>query len=763
MPSSSPVPDESMIVRARAWHLRLQAVPTLPGPVEQWLQDLETTLRSVSSAPVPADSTMWRGEPPIEGKGDILLHRLGPTGLVKKSREGTLELTNEALTWLRTRDNAYLTSLLHSRIRFIGEALAAIANGARTSDQLLKVASDTYGLGWNSLDQVRRRVGWLRATGYVEKWNHFEVTATAAGLDLLSRLDLTDPSSISFPASEADATVMLPDATPLVAKLLEGLDEQALLGRKRNIGFVPAGMEGETLFESLRRLVTFCSPSIERSKFADVCGKELGLSNRSAETALGMLRATGLVHQVACETFGATPYAQEWLESAEPVDLIRILHAHVLMFGELITFAPTPTDVGTLMASAHALLGDDTPQRSEIGLRLRLLASAGLVARVSYGSYVATPLGRAFLGGVPRIDISGAEPKDGHTTADGRQVAERSIETPVERLITDMMAAATDSRNPERFERVLYQAMLHLGFRTRHFGTSGTTDLLLSAWLSPGESRRIIVDAKTAASGEVLEGAISFDAIEEHRSRHNADRVAVIGPSFPDGRLQTWARRRGVRLIDVPTLAHYLRLNERAPLVASVLAGIFDVEAANPDSLWDSTVRRQDVMRHVVATLWREANDEREVARSGGALDVTAIRYLLRDKLDPDPEEIQEVLSFLTHPIVKSVKKAGDKYFPLEPPSVTAAKLRALSVAAASDQQAAAVDGELVVPAKAIATRSSASANLTSLPPHQVDAAAVRKWALERGRAVRPTGRIPAGLISDYLAAKEDLETISES
>ena len=171
---------------------------------------------------------------------------------------------------------------------------------------------------------------------------------------------------------------------------------------------------------------------------------------------------------------------------------------------------------------------------------------------------------------------------------------------------------------------------------------------------------------------------INFDAIEEHKTRHGADAIAIIGPSFTGGRVSQWAKNRNVRLIDVPTLVHYLRCNDRAPLSPSTMAGIFEVETANPKQLWDPAIRRQTLLRDVVLTLWQEANDDREVARSGGGLDVSALRYLLRDKLDPDPEEIQEILEFLASPVVQSVRRKGEKYFPLEPPAVTAARLSSL-------------------------------------------------------------------------------------
>lgn len=72
-----------------------------------------------------------------------------------------MRLTEAARHFLATSDELYLIGVLHANARFIGEALAAVGEGV-AHVELNRVAVEQYGLGWESLDQVRRRVYWQR-------------------------------------------------------------------------------------------------------------------------------------------------------------------------------------------------------------------------------------------------------------------------------------------------------------------------------------------------------------------------------------------------------------------------------------------------------------------------------------------------------------------------------------------------------------------------------------------------------------------------
>ncbi len=69
--------------------------------------------------------------------------------------------------WRHTGDDRIVGALLHSRCQLIGELLAA-AREPQSTEQLLRVANDRYGMGWDTQTQIANRRGWLQSAGMLE-------------------------------------------------------------------------------------------------------------------------------------------------------------------------------------------------------------------------------------------------------------------------------------------------------------------------------------------------------------------------------------------------------------------------------------------------------------------------------------------------------------------------------------------------------------------------------------------------------------------
>jgi hypothetical protein len=63
----------------------------------------------------------------------------------------------------------------------------------------------------------------------------------------------------------------------------------------------------------------------------------------------------------------------------------------------------------------------------------------------------------------------------------------------------------------------------------------------------------------------VNENAVSFDTLIEHKKHHDADFVALIGPSFAGGRVETRAQQNKVTLIPTEELADVIRRQDQSP------------------------------------------------------------------------------------------------------------------------------------------------------------------------------------------------------
>jgi hypothetical protein len=130
----------------------------------------------------------------------------------------------------------------------------------------------------------------------------------------------------------------------------------------------------------------------------------------------------------------------------------------------------------------------------------------------------------------------------------------------------ELGASATDSADPDRFERAVAAAFSFLGFESAWLGGAGKTDVMLDAQLAGDESYRVIVDCKTSARGSVSDQQIDWITLREHREKHSADFVAVVAPDPTGGRLFDRAATNGVTIISSEQLGELCRQHSAAPL-----------------------------------------------------------------------------------------------------------------------------------------------------------------------------------------------------
>jgi hypothetical protein len=396
----------------RPWALRGGAAPHVPGSPTELIGNLRALLEDVVRDPTIDRPFVWPGH---TGQTTIraVLHGLGSSGLFRREGQPTrLVLTGSARQFLASGDVEYLMSVFHANVRFMGEALHALGEGSSIAG-LNQRASEDYGLRWGSLDQVRRRVCWFRATGLVEYWTNGRVVPTDRGQALLRELVLTAPEQTAPPESRE-----LPPASAMLASRLARLDDGALRSRSRQLGYVAGG----TRIDTLQFLVNAAVPVISRGAFVKVAVDEYGIAESSAEQSLGALCLMGFLEQVGPDSFAATDVATEWLASNDPVDLIRVLHLNVALVGETLDAVADATTAG----AAAGLLADRYPEieigRDGTARRITLLPDVGLVERVGI-SLRRTPLGDALVATLPLLSTVGTDaqvqPSSAHAEHDG--------------------------------------------------------------------------------------------------------------------------------------------------------------------------------------------------------------------------------------------------------------------------------------------------------------------------------------------------------
>lgn len=733
------------------WRLRAGAMPWLPGSAEECLPRLRQVIDLVDAQHDLDEAFTW-----AVGLGQTTLRAalrgLGRSGLfTRSSQSGPLELTSVARAWREGDDDTLLIRIFHANVKFVGELLACFSE-RMTHDDIRQAAKKQYGIDWKTLDQVRRRTNWFRAVGAMELWSSNELVLLEPSDSLLSILEIEPPLDLAS-NNDSGAVTLGPSAGPHIRQLLEELDESALTARSRAVSYIPGG---DTV-SVLHQLVSTMETKVSREAFEEICSREFSIAESSARTALSTLRAAGLVEQVGPNHFCATDIAQEWLETEDPIDLVRIFHANFVFVGEILEVLET-TSRNSGEIRRHIAQSYDLPMISqeEVARRLRLLKSAGLVEELS-NQVRLTPAGRALGDSLPMLKPSSAGSEPGvqariDQDQDEPKSGTSARSTEARALSRELQEASLDSANYVRFEKAVERAMQFLGFTARHIGGPSNTDVLVDCWLAPGTTRRVAIDAKSTSSG-VLDD-LKFPALEEHRKRHGADQTAVIASSF-DARLAGWADDQNVLFIEVATLARWVMRHSVVAFKPADAARLLQRDGEDElEAAWTTVAHQYDVLREVAHLLWSSANNSGHVAKSGGSFTPREV-WLLMMSTRPEVEEaeITEALHLLASPLIGAVSKKGNGSFSAaRSPDNVSARL-AFAAAAVLSETATTID-EPAAPPSSRSIRHDRKSSSPRIQERAVDPRDVRAWAKSQGLGASERGRLPKGLVERYLESQ---------
>ncbi|MEN2744467.1 restriction endonuclease [Sinomonas halotolerans] len=659
-------------------------MPTMPGSGERWVETLRSALHVLQPGSYNDPQTLVPGEG--GGKPQSLAwyaNQLAPSGLLERAGGLGIQPTQYALAWLRSEDaDTILAMVFHRHVRYIGELMHDLAAGPRTIRELHTSANEHFRLGWQGLDPVRRRVKWLSNLRLVQevydRTNSFSLTAE--GQRLLEQLAVQDPNTLWPSDDSATAPAELTAAGPVVQGLLDALaaDETQHQARKQGVSYVPS-RGSDSLLDTLRFLTSLAVPEVTVDDFEATCREHFALKPSSSRSALSTLRAIGLYQPAGRNKLTASDAAREWLESNEDLDLVRILHANIRFVGELLAHVDDfnrAADLHKFAMTEYALEGSN-PQST--ARTMQILRGAGLLQETGYAQYIASPTGKLLTRELP---LAAPKRKREHDLlVQDLEVSSAGNELDQLAALSDeLRTASVDSAAPHRFEQAVKEAFSQLGLTAEHIGGSGDTDVLVEVGYGSFFHGKAIVDAKSSASGGVGEKSISFQALREHRAKNAAKYAAVVGPAFPDGRLQQWAIEERVVLLPVERLVTLLQRQAITPLSPQELVRLFEV----PDGWdaleqrWSELDRRNQLIKLVVQSLAREAEENDPLL--GSALDLISIYRDLRDQIHPrpSPEELQGVLDFLVSPFVAIAIEDKSRYSLRELPMTSGLRLKSL-------------------------------------------------------------------------------------
>lgn len=116
-----------------------------------------------------------------------------------------------------------------------------------------------------------------------------------------------------------------------------------------------------------------------------------------------------------------------------------------------------------------------------------------------------------------------------------------------------LVAGSSDSKRPALFERTVSEAFEKLGFRVKHIGGAGNTDVLIESPI------RGIIDCKSTADDSLSQ--LNFSRLKRHKKENDATFLLVIGKDFNRAVVRDAAMEQ-CTLMPVEVLKEILRISD---------------------------------------------------------------------------------------------------------------------------------------------------------------------------------------------------------
>lgn len=578
-----------------------------------------------------------------------------PIGLVNKEKQ-VWTLTELGEMVLEQQDSCFSTAVFCSTIVFMGEILFYLQK-PKNSQELLKIAEE-YHLNWKTNSEIHNRIKWFRDVDMVRFEEYkLEYSLTQKGQEFLQQIEITMPSETE---EEPDETI-LEEKLPM-SEWASALKPPTTEKKRMAIGYMPGKTADACITISAYLQLMNQAISIEEIREYSKINYQIAMS--SSNMFLSFLEKIGFVDRISKNMYVTSELGNTWIEKQSPVDLIACLEARYLFVYELLAeLRKEPKNAKTLSIIAKVSYGFDRESIDETRKRLILLSAAKLIYSVTNDKYGLTARGEKLLdtfGIVAKESVKLSEIKKEENAGD-------CYNDSCESLITELRLSSKDSYNPNRFEKAIRAAFDFIGYDATWLGGSGKTDVLIKARTAPKLSYAVAVDAKSTQSGNVTEDPIDFDTLKDHRKLHHADYSAIVGCSFRGERLLNRCKEHKVALIDVDTLEQLIRNQVEIPLTGEDYKKIFEqtgiVDISVLDEARNRTERYGLLVDAIVGCLVNESKDE----VTEGILTSREIYRTVRDderfSINPNLDEIEDILKFLASPLIGCVGKNKDGYY----------------------------------------------------------------------------------------------------
>lgn len=642
------------------WEKKFNALPRIPRAQtdDGYVDTLKTVFKMIQ------DQESTNAVVKIEGSNTK--HTLGHyIDILKRYRfiekdNNDNYVINEYLAGLKESDfKEQVAKFLYENIKYISEMLTFL-EVPRTTSELLQHANEQYNMSWKEKGQIHERVGWLSDLELINSMSYkrlYEISEK--GLNFIKTcipMNSLIVTEYIYDDTNNEETIELP-------KWILDLDlNEYKMDKKITLGYIPGGKKNAT--KLILNILTLSKKIADLNTIKKYLSGKYSSNESSINGFITFLTNLELLDRIGEKVYKTTEKGDKLIESDIP-DLYLLFFIHKnykYIFEILFTLKDAPQEPREL--AARGVSEYDMPSESLDRIRERLshLKNAKLILNDKGKKLKLSNRGELLCSILEeQLEIKKVKESGTSTTSE-------NLESEYMYLLQDTRLASTDSTNPHRFEKLLEKIFIELGFETKLLAKSGTTDILLTAPTAPKYTYKVAIEAKTNREGKIKENAISFDALNEHKQKHRADFVVVIGKTFHGERLVKFAENNNVLLIDIEKLEKLVKNHRKYPLQAVEYKKLFDqagiVDISVLDDTYKKMQRRNELFKYILETLIQNSSDK----FTEGILTMREIYLFIKSKdIFKDnqltKQELGDMLDLLSNPLIGCVGVENKGYY----------------------------------------------------------------------------------------------------
>lgn len=576
---------------------------------------------------------------------------------IKKDNENKYYLTESLINFEEESIRENLAEFLQLHVKYISELLFFIKE-PKTTKEVLNYANENYNMSWKQNGQIHERLAWLNDLGLINSMSYKKLyVINQEGRNFIEKY----PPLKSFNISEYVQDIT---AKEKLIKLPEWIEELGWnvnnIDRKDGLGYIPGGRAKAT--ELILNIIEFTLNAKDTESLSNYINDKFKCKESSVNSFLTFLTNLKIIDRIGEKVYETSDYGIKLLNSDHPdlYLLFFINKEYKYIFEILFVLEESPQEPKELIARGVTEFNMNSERLDRIRERIAHLKNAKLILNDKGKKLKLSNRGQLLLSVLKgKMSINNSSNKGVGLL--------KNNEGSYQNLLKEVRLASTKSSSPHDFEKLLEKTFIELGFKTKLLAQSGTTDILLTARTVPDYTYKVAIEAKTNKEGIITENLVNFDALKEHKKKHDADFIVIVGKNF-NGRLKRFAENNQVLLLDIDNLELLVKRHQVYPLQAIEYKKLFNQVGEVDISVLDSTynrMRRYNVLfKSIIKTLIENSDDE----FTKGILTIREIYMLIKsidefNDEDLTKEEVDNMLNLLSNPLIGCVGKEKNGYY----------------------------------------------------------------------------------------------------